>query len=211
MNSYVMLDAKDEKRVKEKLGVLAHKTPRIISLAANDAMKTARATVAKEVTKIYYMRAKDVNETLDPKSGERATVARPYAKLTYKSSFQNIAKWKQKGRSVVSPGREVKSAWTQTPPDPKKGYKARIKRAGGFKPLSHNPKPFLRTAKSGTFGMFVRESDDPDADIRGVAAPDITQLISNKDVIATMQEKTGAQLQKRLAHHIEQALGGSSY
>ena len=207
---YIRLDPKQEKKLKAKLGSMRSKMPLMIARAANESIPTAKRTIAKSVQNIYILRQKDVNETLSPPGGIKATRARPTARLVYKSSHQNLAKWMSHGRSVISPAREVKSVWTQRPPDPKRGYKAHVMRGHPWTPLSGDPKPFLRTAGGG-LGFYVRTSNSPDAGLRGVAAPDITQLISNPKVVSEMMEKTGSRFSKRLEHHIGQTMKGNDY
>ena len=83
-------------------------------------------------------------------------------------------------------------------------FKAGVKKAGGVKPLSGNPKPF-GTGKNGS--LVVRESAKrwPVHPLYGPAVP---SMIKNEEVISTIQDAAAETLEKRIDAEVNNILQG---
>lgn len=193
----------NENDVKAALKHASNKSGIIIARAANRATSTAKKTLASETSKIYEVRQKDVTESL--KIVRKASASKPYATLVFKSSHKNLYYWSKKGRSIVSPSYPVKNT-SAYDPDPKFVRAHVMKAHAGGIALSRDPKPFVQITQSGKIALFERTSSDPRAALQGVAGPDVTQILKNKDVVAKFRRDTGAMLLKRLEHEIKREL-----
>lgn len=179
-----------EDAVKRALGNLSSKSGVVISRAANRSVATGKKAFKEEATHIYNVKSGVVEQSAKIK---KATAGKPFAKITFTSGHVNLAKWGGR-RAPVTPGRPPKR--TKKRPSPKV-YKAMIENSGGRKPLDGSPKPFFRSGR-----ILTRTSRDPRAPIRGVAAPAVSQILKNDDVIAHFERDTSKMFMNRLKQEI---------
>lgn len=183
--SYVI----DDKEVKKALVTLGNRADAVIARAANRAMTTANKRMSKEVRERYVaVKNEDVKKALFKR---RASANRPTATLIYKSKHENLYKM-----GKVSPRRIVKR---NNPPF----YEAQVMKDGQMTPLKRRPRPFVqKMPQNGHVGLFRRKSDDGLRKIEAVYAPALTQMMTNKEVLANVEKETGETFLKRLDHEI---------
>ena len=189
----------DDVEAKASFGKLLHMSGAVISRAANRSVTTGKKAIKRETAKIYEVRQADVEKSLKV---TRATPGRPFVKLHFESSHQNLYTWSTHGRSVVSPGYPVRSSSAYNP-DPDV-YKAHVMKehSGGIE-LGGDRKPFMQITKTGYVGMFRRSSDNPRSPIEGVAAPALTQVMKNEKVYNRFMKDTSEMFAKRMIHESE--------
>lgn len=190
--------------VQDRLGNLDKKAGTIFANAAKRAMTTGKKVIKQETAARYNVRQKDVAEALK-ESRDKKTRGLTW-KLTYKDPHRNLFSFGTK--SVVTPKFPIRSSSPYNP-DPK-FYSANVEKSTGKQALDGKPKPFVQISKnSQRIALFERESNDPRAEIRGVAAPAIPQIIKNKKVIERFDEEVGNMLRNRIDHEISRVLGGN--
>lgn len=189
--------------IKERLGDLDKKAGTIFSSAAKRAMTTGKKVIKQETAARYNVRPKDVASALK-ESRDKESRGLVW-KLTYKDPHRNLFSFGT--NTVVTPKFPVRSSSPYNP-DPR-FYSANVEKSTGKQALDGTPKPFVQiTPNNGRIALFERVSAAPDAEIRGVAAPAIPQIIKNEKVMARFNQEVGDMLQKRIDHEISRALRG---
>lgn len=201
-----MIDAQitvSDAAVKRALGDLRGKSGVVISRAANRAATTANKVIQDETKKRYLATKASMQKALFKR---KATAASPTAALIYRSSRENVYKW----RGAVSPTYVVKRS---APPKPNpRYYSVRVMRSHGPIPMIGSPKPFVQRMKNGHVGLFRRKSTDERKKgdkrnaIKSVDAPALSQILKNKETLDYMREKAGAAFVKNLEHEIDYLL-----
>lgn len=187
--------------IERRLGRLADKSGRVVANAANRALLTTGAhEIRKKVVMEYNVREKDVTATLRK---IKATWSNPTAVLDYKGTHENLYHFGLK--KVLSPRNIVRSPGGENP-DPK-FVEAQIMRRGGKVALDQNPKPFVQ-ASNGGIALFQRMTPDSRAEIRGVPAPAIPQIVKNEDILEKARIRMREVFYDRVDHEIERVLGG---
>lgn len=189
-----------EEEVKRRLGALADKSGVAISRAANRSINTGKKAIKQETVKIYNVNQKNVEEILKVK---KATPENPAVRMTFKGRHRNLYSFGKE--STIRPRYPVRSS---SPYDPDPGYvTVTVKNAKPNAPLNVRPKPFVQIAKkSGHILLFQRRSNKSRADIRGVAAPALPQVMKNDQVMARFNRDAGSMFMKRLDHEITRLL-----
>lgn len=184
----------DMDKVKKRLGDLDRKADLIMARAANRAVTTANKTMREEIVKRYYTTPREAGSTLRT---VKAIFRSPTAKVVSRGEHINLGKFK------VSPNRPVtlKKSGKRSPDV----YKATVKRSGGKKTLSGNPKPFVATTKEGHKGVFRRVTGSR-RHIIGMAGPSVPQAFQNKEIMQKVNEAGNEMLIKRLDHEISRML-----
>lgn len=196
----------DVQEVRQRLGILADESGKVIARAVNRSYVTGKNAIAKEASRGYLITQKDVN---DPKTLHvtRARAADPVATLEYSGRHRNLYHW-NKGKAV-SPGTTI--LWSRGKPNVKV-YKAAVERGHAKIGLMGENKPFIQRVRKGekgeTVGLFRRATPARDSRLVGVAAPAVPQILKNADVMARFRRAAGPMLQKRLEHEIDAVLKG---
>lgn len=191
-----------EQEVKRRLGTLADRSGAVIARAANRSIATGKKAIKQETAEIYNIRQKDVEHILKV---TKATARKPVLTLTYKDSHQNLYVF---GRKSSLRPRYVIASSDPVNPDPEY-VKAKVMNKNRPAPLDGRPKPFVQQArKSGNIALFQRVSNDSRAQIRGVAAPSLPQIIKNKEVLERFNRDAYSMFRKRLEHEIDNVVKG---
>lgn len=203
-----------DKAVKKALRTLGSRSGVAISRAANRAATTANKTISAETRERYIgVKAGDVKKALFKRG--KATSAKPFATLEYRSGHDNLYK-----TGDVSPKRVVKTGRGHASPH---FYKARVMRGRPFVALMGRPRPFVQEIRNpkgeNKVGLFRRKTDEEKAESRrkgtkgtgrnaivGVAAPALVQMMKNKEVLDGVRKEAGAMFEKRLEHEIDHML-----
>ena len=189
--------------VRRRLGSLEYKTGNIIKNAANRAITTGRKVIRQETANTYNLKnQKEVEEDLNVR---RATSSFPSAILTYKGSHKNLYDFGN--NSVVNPRFPIKSSSKYNPDPPYIAVK--VMRNEDAVALTGRPKPFVQEIpNSEKIAVFQRENDNSDAEIRGVSAPAIPQIVRNETTIERFDKEAGEMFEERIEHEITRVLEG---
>ena len=202
----VYFEQEDLDEITRKLGDLNGKRNTVIARAVNRVIAPIRKIVRQETANYYEVGASQVEKDADGKkafNNDRATSAKPYVTITYKSPYINIYKWKGR-RITVSP---------QTPhqgssPTPK-FYKSHALRGHANEPLDKGKyKPFVqRGRKKKANALFMRTSKRR-YPIMGLAGPAMSQGIKQPGVKEKIEQQAMDTLAKRINHEIDALLKG---
>lgn len=182
------------KDIERKLGNLKSKAPTVAARAINRAITTAKSSMGKETSAKYHVTSGTVKGTI---SLSKANAGSLKAKAESKDARVKLFKFKVSPKTQV----RVTSRGGRSP----RMYKAAVKKDGGYKPLSGNPKPFVTGMRSGHMGVFERTSGSR-LPIKELYGPAVPQMIKNEEVMSKIQEKTNETLKKRIDHEISNLL-----
>lgn len=189
------------KEISRRLGTLDQKTNVVMSRAANRAAMTGSKVIRQGTGSRYRINQGDVNATLKT---TKATYQNPTAVLTYGDRHRNLYTFGQK--NVVKPRFNIRSSRADAPNPP--FISASVEKSSAWTALNRDPKPFIRSTRSGNTLVLQRETSDRSAPLIGRSAPAIPQIVKNEDTMEEFHEKTDQMLQKRIDHEIEQILRG---
>lgn len=176
------------KRLIRVLQNLEYKAPKRLADTSNRTAVHIRKVIKDETRKRYIVKAKDVNKSMKLKKGGSE---KPSALIYISGEHLNLAKFK------------IKQGTRKTKKRKRVGfYLAHVEKESDFAALSTRPRPFLAKMGNGFSGMFVRKTDEPGSDIRGVAGPSIPQIIGSEDIMKKVIDG-GEILQKRIEHEID--------
>ncbi len=187
------------KEISKRLGTLDAKTNVVMSRAANRAATTGAIAIKQGTSTRYRINQNDVQATLRTK---KATYQRPTAVLNYKDTHKNLYTFGHK--DVVTPRYTIRSS-NPAAPDPK-FIKARVKKASDWTELKNDPKPFVRSTRSGNTLVLKRKTNDPKAKLIGESAPAIPQIVRNEKTMKRFHKAADNMLQKRIEHEVEQII-----
>lgn len=190
------------KEISRRLGTLDQKTNVVMSRAANRAAMTGSKVIRQGTGSRYRINQGDVNATLKT---TKATYQNPTAVLTYSDRHRNLYTFGQK--NVVKPRFNIRSSRADAPNPP--FISASVEKSSAWTALNRDPKPFIRSTRSGNTLVLQRETSDRSAPLIGRSAPAIPQIVKNEDTMEEFHEKTDQMLQKRIDHEIEQILRGT--
>lgn len=183
MSKNTFINDKEIKQIAIKLQQFPKQVPRATASALNRTLDYTATLTKKEVTKMYSIKQKDVGVTLKKKRASKGSL----------------------NASIQSKGQTI--ALTKFPHNPKqyrprnKKVKVKVKKQEGYKVIKTSPAAFVQTMNGGTH-IWMREgkSRTPVRLLRTLSVP---QMISNDEVINTIQEKSGEKLHERINHEIE--------
>lgn len=181
--------------LEKKLGNLKYKAPTVLARAINRAAEKAKTETKREVADNYYISKKNVAKTITISKASRAKLS---AQLRSKGSPIALSKFK------VSPNKRVKKTKRGYSPPV---YKAAVKKDGGMKPLSDEPKSFLTEFKSGHLGVMRRTSARR-LPLKQLYGPTVPSMIKNEKVIRTIQEAASKKLEERIEAGVNNILKG---
>lgn len=193
-------------RIRERLGDLDVKAGTVVARVVKRAMTTGKKVIKQETAAKYNVIQRDVEEALK-ESRDKETRGLIW-KLTYQDKHRNLFSFSSGSKTnVVTPKFPVRSS-SKYNPDPK-FYKANVEKNTGDVELSGSPKPFVqKVPNSGRIALFERVSVNSDAEIRGVAAPAIPQIIKNEKVMKRFDEEVKKTVKKRVDIEIKNILKG---
>jgi hypothetical protein len=196
----------DEAEIKRRLGLLADQSNKVIMRAANRAYPTGKKAISQEAAKDYRVTQRDVNSQKTLKI-IKATQQAPTASLNYTGEHRNLYLWDN--NRATAPKTIIH--WSHGKPNVKI-YRAAVMKGHQRIRLKGDKKPFVQKVQSGKksefVGLFRRRTADRDADLVGVGAPAVPQILKNDKIIAHFNEAAGAMMQKRLEHEIDNVLKG---
>ncbi len=185
------IDRSQIKSLEKRLGNLKSKAPTVLARAINRAAAKARTEMWDTMKSRYFVSQKGVYGTI---SVHKANSSKLSAEVTSKGAPILLTEFKT--GSLKRAKRKKKGGYT---PDV---FKAGVKKAGGVKPLSGNPKPF-GTGKNGS--LVVRESSKrwPVHPLYGPAVP---SMIKNEEVIGRVKEAAMDMLERRIDAEVNNIL-----
>jgi len=184
----ITVDAKQLKRAEELLKNIPNGVSKAIVNAINRAAVGARTDAVRKVRDRYFIRAKDVRETIEI---EKATYSNQAAIIHAKGSPLALSKFK------IRPSKPPKKRR-------KKPVVARVVRGekGGAIPGA-----FVARMQSGHIGVFKR-AGKARLPIHELYGPSVPQMLGHKSVITFVEERAQERLEERLEHEIERLLRG---
>lgn len=194
MSSIIEVKILNQKEIEKRLGNLKSKAPVVMARAINRAVTAAKTAMGKEASSKYYVTSGAVKSTV---TLTRANAGNLRGVATSRDARVPLYKFK------VSPKTPVKvSGRNRRSPSV---YKAAVKKAGGYKPLDGNPKPFVTGFGSGHTGVFERKSSArlPISELYGPAVP---QMLKSEDVFPEIEKRANEVLKNRLDHEISRLL-----
>ena len=150
---------------------------RAVSSAVNRSLESLRTVTVKETTEKYFVKPKEVRQTLTLK---RASGANLYGELISRGARKSLSKY------MIEPKR---------PPVAPESFRAAVKKAGGLKPI---PLAFL-IPRSGNVLVAIRDAPGGGG-LRMLRSLSIPQLVKNKDTVAEAEKKANETFEKRLDH-----------
>ncbi|MDC7288537.1 phage tail protein [Blautia schinkii] len=194
MSSIIEVKILNQKEIEKRLGNMKSKAPVVMARAINRAVTAAKTAMGKEASSKYYVTSGAVKSTV---TLTRANAGNLRGVATSRDARVPLYKFK------VSPKTPVKvSGRNRRSPSV---YKAAVKKAGGYKPLDGNPKPFVTGFGSGHTGVFERKSSArlPISELYGPAVP---QMLKSEDVFPEIEKRANEVLKNRLDHEISRLL-----
>lgn len=174
----------------EKVQQALKDTPKIVnqvlSRAVNRAAKNAEVNMSKKVREQYVIKASDVKSAI---TIIKATSQSPVALVRATGKKNNLTKFK------ISPTGALQ-------PQPKGGYKAKVKKSGS---LNVVPRGFLVNVRGSL--AFMQRVGSARMPIARLMGPSVPQMIGNKDVITYVENEAKSILDKRIQHELERVLG----
>lgn len=181
----VAISSETANRAAEALVAMQAAIPQILARVVNRTVEGMRTDAVKETSKLYYLTAKEVRDSITVK----------------KASAGNLS------GEIVSRGKRHSLADYQiAPKTPRAGkqttLKGAVKREGGLKPLGP---AFLVKRAGGKYFPFIRvgaAGGNRYRNIRSLISPSIPQTIKNKQIVQAMEEGAAERFIKRAEHEI---------
>jgi hypothetical protein len=177
------LDAKQVAKMQKTVGKIKDGVPRVLAAAINRALDKGKATVKREIRKVYLIKAKDI-----PIAVERANFTT------------------KKGHIILRQGMLPLSMFPFTPKNPTRGKRrrelhARVKRGGGGVIRSG----FVAAFETSHTGPYKRRGKArlPIAQLWTIGAP---IMASQPNVGPEVNKQMGDTLGKRIDHEIKRVL-----
>lgn len=170
--------------LKKKLKMLGDKAPTAMYRAINDAAKKARTEMDQKVREEYTVKQKPVLSSLKI---DRANSQKLRATVHSKGSAIQLA--------------EFKTNPTKASPKRKKPISVSVKKSGGKKPLSRDPKAFIATVKGDK--IVTERTSTQRGPLKGLFGPAVPSMIKNEDIISDVKDETEKRLAERLDHYIQ--------
>lgn len=185
----VIIEPLDLHSIEKRLKTLESKAPIVLARAINRAANAAKVKTAKEISSKYQISSPKVKSTISMKKANRGNLM-----AEVESKGKNIGLYKFK----VSPKTKVKKGTPKT-------YRASVKKEGGYKALSGNPKPFVMEMKNGHMGVFARNGKSRTS-ISELYGPAVPQMIKNEEIADSIERRTQEVLNNRIEHEISYLL-----
>lgn len=213
----VQVSSLDERELRRRLAALgSNRGSKIAAGALNDAAKTAKKVIAREIAKTYKVSSKEVKEALDV---TKANASRPRAVIkTNRKGAYKLAAYDH----GITPKKPWNPAMSIKPR--RKKYKIKFRKSGSAKEFLHG---FVAEMDSGHVGFFVIADDsthkiNPKATgvsprvrnkrtelgIKEVYTHAIAQLAGKERVLDQTVSESQESLQKSLEKRINNALRG---
>lgn len=184
------IDRAQIKDLERKMGNLKSKAPTVLARAINRAAGTAKTYMKKGVNSRYFITQKVVDPTLHLKKANSADLS-----ATVTSEGKPIILTDFKVNSTVRPKRKGNRYKPSV-------YKAGVKKSGGTKPLSGDPKPF------GTGKYLVVRETKQSWPLQLLFGPSVPSMLKNDEVISQVKEKAAEMLERRIDAEVNNILQG---
>lgn len=182
MSVRIVVDENEIKRVQEKLGELAHKTPNVIANSLNRSLSNMKSNITKEVRSTYHVKAGDVKSTLKTFRASRSKLT---AEVRSSGKTMGLDKFKVSPKTVN--------------PKRKSQLKIAVKKDGVKQVLGS----FI-AAINGT-KVFKRDGKKR-LPISRLMGPSVPQMVGNEEKVEIIQTKAWVTYQKNLNHYIDHLL-----
>lgn len=181
------------REIEQRLGEFKSKAPLVMSRAINRAVSNIRKNLGKEVPQHYFISSGTIRGTIHTVNANKGSLS---GAVISRGSPIALSKFK------VSPNRGVKYT--------KKGYSpgvylAGVKKSGGMKSLSGDPKAFMADMKSGHTGVWNRVSGKR-LPIKQLYGPSVPQMVKNEKIMAKINKEAGETLEKRISAEVANIL-----
>lgn len=183
----ITVDAKQLERAEELLKNIPDGVLKAVVNAINRAAESARTEAVRKVRERYYVKAKDVRETIRI---IKATYENQAAVIYAKGSPLTLSKFR------ITPSKPSTKRR-------KKPIIARVVRGEGG-PI---PGAFVARMQSGHIGVFKRAGKTR-LPIQELYGPSVPQMLGHESVTEYVEEKAKEKLEERLEHEINRLLRG---
>lgn len=170
--------------LKKKLKKLGDKAPTAMYRAINDAAAKARTEMDRKIREEYTVKKK---------------LILPSLKIDKANSQKLKATVHSEGSAIQLS--EFKTNPTKPSPKRKKPISVSVKKSGGKKSLSGNPKAFIATIKGDK--IVAERTSTKRGPLKGLFGPAVPSMIKNEDVIVDVKNETEKRLAERLDHYIQ--------
>lgn len=183
MANNTFINDKEIKQIAIKLRGFPKQVPGATASALNRTLDYTATLTKKEVTNMYSIKQKEVNATLKKKRASKSSL----------------------NAHILSRGKTI--ALSKFPHNPKqyrprnKKVKVKVKKQEGYKVIKTSPSAFVQTMNGGTH-IWMRKGKER-TPVKLLNTLSVPQMISNDEVINTIQSKSGEKLQERINHEIE--------
>lgn len=175
-----MIDSKDLKKVRKRLGALKYKAPDVISRAINRAAGNLKSNVVKKTREEYNIKAKTIRATIRVKRSTRSSMG---AAVISEGNSEPITSYKTKLPSKGSDGRIQVSV--------KKGNVSELLHA------------FVIEQYDGRVHERLTDSRFP---LKMVLGPAVPQIMNNPETRTFVEAEAWKMYEKRLTHEINRLL-----
>ena len=170
--------------LKKKLKMLGDKAPTAMCRAINDAAKKARTEMERKVREEYTVKQGPILSSL---------------KIDRANSQSLKATVHSEGKAIQLA--QFKTSPTKASPKRKKPIAVSVKKSGGRKQLSGDPKAFIATVKGEK--IVAERTSTQRGPLKGLFGPAVPSMIKNEDVISGVKDETEKRLAERLDHYIQ--------
>lgn len=187
------------KEIRERLGGLQNKTPTVLSRAINRTTTNIKKNMAQQTAGKngkYNIKSGDVKESL---SEQRATARNLQGRVAASGRPLLLSKFNaDKSAGPIEP-----VTYENGKPTPK-FYSAKVKKRGGKKALTGNPRAFIEKSKAGL--IFLQRFSSKRYPLEPLYGPSVPQMIENRETIDFIYREAESTLQKRIDAEINNIL-----
>lgn len=165
----------------KKLATIPNGIEKAANRAINRTATSARAIVAREISKQYYVKITDIKKTIQLRRSNRKSLS---AELISRGGVIALSKYKVSPRGVQHRGSKNRP------------LRVAVKKGAGKKTIGS---AFIAQFKSGHVGVVHRKGKRR-FPLQELYGPSIPQMLKNENVIGPVKEQTATRLQKEFEH-----------
>lgn len=178
-----MIESKDLKQVKKRLGALKYKAPDVMNRALNRAATNMRSNAVKKTREEYHIKAKTIRATMTIKKSTRASMG---AAVLSTGNKEPITSYMVLPKSVAKSSSNKLVQVAVKKDDPKTLFHAFIiQRYGG--------------------GVYERRTSDR-YPLRQIYGPSVPEILGNEDTRDFVTDEAWKMYEKRVDHEINRLL-----
>lgn len=185
--------------IRKRLGGLQNKTPTVLSRAINRTTTNIKKNMAQQTAGKdgkYNIKSEDVKESLNV---QKATTRNLQGRVAASGHPLLLTKFNaDKSAGPIEP-----VTYENGKPNPR-FYSAKVKKRGGKKALTGNPRAFIGTSKAGL--IFLQRFSGKRYPLEPLYGPSVPQMIENEKTIEFIYREAESTLQKRIDAEINNIL-----